>query len=258
MNTLKTEINKALKQRLVQALMEKENTDKKDVLALFREEKQGQHQKAYPYHLKKVSDNLYEPMDDAVQNAYSQGSGGELQEGREGGPAKMSAVRSSSAMTYNLFRNQVAIFCGDDRIGNGTYTCRYEEQERTLKGEGQPANFDAFLYCEQNKELVVCEMKLMEWLDISAKLLRDAYFNTERYRDYENPDAAKLFTELAGKLKDKQLVCTKIRYDAAQMFKHTLACYNACVFRKEHDIRKLTLLNCVCELPETVIPNQDL
>ena len=203
-------------------------------------------QKSYEFYFHNPADNLYTPMTSETQKQYGNGSGSELVD--KVYPAKMKALRSSSAMTYNLFRNDPVVLKGNDRIGRGTYECTYEKQVPTLRGPGMPANFDAFLYCPDTGEAVVCEMKLAEWLLDKPATLSQAYTSHERYPSYEDKVAAEIFIILSRKLFVKNIIGSKNRYDVAQMFKHTLACYNVCQHLK--GIHKLTLVNCVWELPE--------
>ena len=85
---------------------------------------------ARSYYLSNLADNLCEPMEDDAVKAYGQGSGNEIASG------KMNALRSSSALTYNLFTNKSAKITnqtGIARIGNGIYSVEFEKQYRTLK-----------------------------------------------------------------------------------------------------------------------------
>jgi hypothetical protein len=128
------------------------------------------------------------------------------------------------------------------------------------RGEGgHPANLDAFLYCAQRQEAVACEMKMMEWLFNMPGNLRSAYLNK---KNYDDESAAPVFISVAQNLiapttdYEDHLIPSFVteyrparrRYDAFQIFKHTLACYNEC---QENllGLKKLTLVNCVWELP---------
>ena len=206
---------------------------------------------AREYYLKDLEDNLYLPMSKGAFAAYGQGSGNEISSG------KMNALRSSSAMTYNLFWDEVAeIPVGEDNgIGAGVYNVEFEKQYHTLRADvsNRPANLDAFLYCKLSKEAVACEMKMTEWLFNKPGELRDAYLNPDNYID---PEAGNVFVEVAKDLvlyNDYEDPETKKetypgrlpRYDAFQMFKHAVACYTACVKEEPRAIKKLTLVNCV-------------
>jgi len=211
---------------------------------------------ARSYYLADLSDNLCKPMEENALKAYGQGSGNEIASG------KMNALRSSSALTYNLFDNKPAYVRNnseDLRIGSGVYSVEFEKQYHTLKPAvpGNPANLDAFLYCEETAEAIACEMKMMEWIFNKPSNLRYKYMCPENYinkkcaeifipiakelilyNDYDDPDAVK-----------EEYPCRMTRYDAFQMFKHAVACYSACAGEESRSIKKLTLVNCVWTLP---------
>jgi len=219
---------------------------------------------AREFYLKELNDNLYRPMDANARTAYGEGSGNEIESG------KMNALRSSSAMTYNLFWDQIAeVNKGPGNlIGNGVYKVEFEKQYHTLKSSVSrfPANLDAFLYCKRTREVVACEMKMTEWIFNKPGTLKVAYLNPENYIDEE---AGKVFTAVAKELilhndyDDPEVeqigypcICT--RYDAFQMFKHAVACYTACVKEEEREIRKLTLVNCAWMLTRKDLLEPDL
>ncbi len=206
---------------------------------------------AQAYYLKDLADNLVVPMSDYVEAQYGAGSGGEIDSG------KMNALRSSSAMTFNLLGNDSAVIDGTkskgNRIGSGTYDVEFEKQFYTLKKSvsNRPANLDAFLYCRETGEAVACEMKMMEWLLNAPGKLKAMYLNPNNYID---PKAGTVFVDVAKKLIDSSVEEKKDgyksimkRYDAFQMFKHTIACYNAAISLSEEKriFNKLTLVNCV-------------
>ena len=84
---------------------------------------------ARSFYLVDLVDNICEPMGDKALRAYGQGSGNEIASG------KMNALRSSSALTYNLFGNAPA------KIGDKEYSVEFEKQYHTLKPSvpGKPA-----------------------------------------------------------------------------------------------------------------------
>ena len=193
------------------------------------------------FYLQKLEDNLFkETISQKTRSQYEKGSGNELND-------KMKALRSSSAMTYNLLGDDTINMLGDCRIGQGKYHITYEYKLRTLN-QGVPANLDAFLYCDDTKEAVACEMKMSEWLFNSPCKLKDAYLDFNKYMmDAKN---ANVFIQVAKSLiksyeDDKYNSCLNI-YDAFQMLKHSIALYNESN-KKETDIKKLTLVNCVWE-----------
>ena len=203
------------------------------------------------YYTEKLEDNLYMPMSVGAYASYGQGSGNEI------GTGKMNALRSSSALTYNLFWDQVAqIKNENENFGKGVYQVEFEKQYHTLKKSASrnPANLDAFLYCKHTKEAIACEMKMTEWIFNKPGMLKSAYLNPENYvknghifvdvakelilnNDYEDPNTEKA-----------EYPSITSRYDAFQMFKHAVACYNACVSEEKRKIEKLTLVNCAWTL----------
>lgn len=216
---------------------------------------------ARAYYLKDLDDNFFCPMSEETVAAYGRGSGSEIASG------KMNALRSSSAMTYNLLGNDsVEITApslpadGLHRIGAGQYQVEFEKQFPTLKESvsNRPANLDAFLYCRETCEAVACEMKMTEWLFNKSGALRSKYLDPANYIDEES---GKVFVQTARDLilwndydvqeeNPENYPCRMARYDAFQMFKHTIALYNACSQIEQRKIRKLTLANCVWALPE--------
>ena len=216
---------------------------------------------ARTYYLEYLNDNLYRPMDENAVKAYGEGSGNEIASG------KMNSLRSSSALTYNLFWNHIAKFSDiSTRIGKGDYSVEFEKQYHTLKTSvsGLPANLDAFLYCEDTCEAVACEMKMMEWIFNKPGTLRSKYLNPE---NYINRNAGNIFVAIAKELVlyndyddsdtiPNESVCKMTRYDAFQMFKHAVACYSACVQEETRKIKKLTLVNCAwtMSLPQILQP----
>ena len=204
-----------------------------------RDDKEGS------YYLFSLADNLYKPMSNKTLLEYGSGSGNEIFSG------KMNALRSSSALTYNLFGNEYVILDGKK------FSVEFEKQFHTLKTSVSsfPANLDAFLYCEETQEAIACEMKMLEWLLNNPGKLKKAYLNPKNYID-EN--AGNTFKKIAAKylienydetLDLEEYSCKYDRYDAFQMFKHAIACYTDCATEEEkRPIKKLTLLNCIWTL----------
>lgn len=214
---------------------------------------------AREFYLENLEDNLYRPMDANAMKAYGEGTGNEIASG------KMNALRSSSALTYNLFWDQIAeVKVGaDNTIGNGVYKVEFEKQYHTLKPSVSrfPANLDAFLYCKHTKEAIACEMKMTEWIFNKPGMLRAAYLNPDNYIDSE---AGKVFSSVAKALilhndyedpeaEKLEYPAMTSRYDAFQMFKHAVACYTAIAKEESREIKKLTLVNCAW-----MITNADL
>lgn len=219
---------------------------------------------ARDFYVKVLEDNLYKPMDEDSHEEYGEGNGNEIDSG------KMNALRSSSAMTYNLFWNRIARITKaqihGSVIGDGVYSVEFEKKYHTLKPSvsNVAANLDALLYCQNKKEAIACEMKMTEWIFNKPGALRAKYLNPENYIDV---NAGKVFVTIAKELilpndyDDPDEIkpespCRMTRYDAFQMFKHAVACYTACVSEEARKIKKLTLVNCAWTLstPEVLEP----
>ena len=173
-----------------------------------------------PYYLLHLEDNLVIPMSNEHIAEYSRGSGGEL-----GG--KMKALRSSSAMTFNLLGNGPVKLNGARGLPEGTYAVEFEHQLPTLAGNPHPANLDAKLESENGETAIYCEMKLAEWILNKASGLREQYLEAESYLVPEI--AATAFREAfaalcAGQADGNGRIAPKLpRYDAFQMLKHLMA-----------------------------------
>lgn len=209
--------------------------------------------------------NLISPMAPQHICEYSKGSGGEL-ENKGKVKAKMRALRSSSAMTFNILSNESCVIehpvkCS--HLSKGKYDIEYEYQLHTLRrsAAGNPANLDALLTHHNGNEVIACEMKKLEWLsmpskttypDGSRRVLKEAYLKAENYKYFErNSEQAQSFANLAAQINEQ---CNNSRYDSAQMFKHSMALYNGVLENSFGAINKLTLLNCVWE-PSFNVPD---
>lgn len=231
-------------------------------------------------------ENLYEEMDAQHKKEYGGGSGGEMKDKQY--PAKMSSIRSSSAMTFNLLGNHsVTVKQNPYGFSEGIYHVAYEKKMPSLYGRN-PANLDAYLRLEGKEgktEAVFCEMKMMEWILNTPGYLNEAYKKKENYFAGQ---AADVFLKAISMLeqsmtshkvtveesvgneiqKNLKEVFSFPHYDAWQMFKHTLGIYNmtskytAGAMKEEygssadvdiHEMRdkfyKVTLLNVVFEPP---------
>jgi len=201
-----------------------------------------------PYYLKRLEDNLVMPMSERHASEYSRGSGGEL-----GG--KMKALRSSSAMTFNLFGNGPVRLNGAHGLPEGAYAVEYEHRLPTLAGNPRPANLDARLESEGGGTVIYCEMKLAEWVLGKAGGLRERYLEPGGYLVPEA--AATAFREAFASLcgggagRGGRLAPKLERYDAFQMLKHLLAIYTETIRRAEAEEPlpgRAVLLNCVWEM----------
>ena len=123
---------------------------------------------ARQFYVTRLEGNLIHSMDTQHGEEYRRGSGSELDD-------KMRALRSSSAMTFNLLGNGPVNVLWNGSWGS--YEVSYEAQLPT-RAIGLPANLDAVL---GNKEHVIaCEMKMLEWLLSKPGVLKSAYRRRER------------------------------------------------------------------------------
>lgn len=223
---------------------------------------------------------------------YSRGSGGELIDART--PAKMKSIRSSSAMTYNLLGNhQIELIGPSERLSKGLYKVEYEKQLYTLRNNLQPANLDAYLYQEAADEAIFCEMKMMEWIFNPPNGLKEAYLDLKNYFGFDTEAKESIshtaFINMIHMLKKemptyletvkyepmmaagkpvlnrngkprkvgiKGEVHRFFRYDAWQMYKHTLGIYNMTSQKTKNEIVSLTRKSAV-QTKQTVkmLPN---
>lgn len=204
--------------------------------AAFQAAEAGPSASARQFYLRDLKDNLVRPMDERHVAEYSRGSGSELD-------GKMRALRSSSAMTFNLLGNQRCKVRRTDRaFASLDYAIAYEYQIPTLR-RGLPANLDAVLKGGRG-DVVACEMKMLEWLTSVPAKLKGRYLEPE---SYPFADSAPTFIEAAARLNASPAFAC---YDFAQMFKHALALHNA-VRDGRLPAKGLVLLNCVWEPPES-------
>lgn len=194
------------------------------------------------YHLKDPSDNLVVPMAEKVLEMYRNGNGNELN-------SKMSSIRSSAAMTFNLLGNGPVEIKSGSHAGKYNlieYEYRLETLKNNPKKEPHPAHLDAYL--EGENEDIYCEMKMFEWLLSSDHKLRPAYLEAENYL-VPRKDAdcfSRLFRNLVHKKGQSGELFSEGRYDCLQMAKHLLAIYNK-VAKPDYKPKRVTLLNCVWE-----------
>lgn len=193
---------------------------------------------ARQFYVRNLADNLIRPMQKRHRAEFSRGSGRELED-------KMRALRSSSAMAFNILGNErftvrASTESSADMLPPGSYRVSYEFQIPTLR-RGLPANLDALLD-DGEGHVVACEFKYLEWVLGTPRPLRSAYFDHEKYR---HAQAAKVFIPVAKRLSSQGFK----RLDYAQLFKHALALYNARAERRLPPARTLTLLNAVWRPP---------
>ena len=198
------------------------------------------------YHFRELNDNLIEPMLGPAEKQYGEADGKELE-------VKMRAIRSSSAMTYNLFGNGNSIINENDQsIKSGVYQVEFEKQLKTIKRSPRKANLDAFL--SSDEALIFFEMKMTEWIFNDPGNVSVNYLDKGHYFD---PDSFETFEKLIKGIVDEKPVDSKDypsalnRYDGVQMFKHLLGVYNYLMQEDKGKHKHVRLVNCVWELPDS-------
>ena len=216
----------------------------------------GRTSESYQFYLKEIKDNLFELMNMQHQGEYNSGNGSELLD-KQDEPAKMKAIRSSSAMTFNILGNDnITILKNNHGIQLGNYSVEFEKKLLTLKrAHLAPATLDACLLSEDKQTVIFCEMKMMEYLQPKAKPELDSYLDRERYYD---DSCFNEFRTIFDRLKNQDI---KKYYDDVQMMKHILGIYNAMFSREADcksslsgkypefkDVKEIKLVNCVWEI----------
>lgn len=189
------------------------------------------------FYLKHLEDNLVWDMASEHFDQYMEGDGDEIASG------SMYALRSSSAMTFNLLGNSSCVIKkGDPVLDAGEYSVSYEYKPMlTPLKRGRKVNLDALLVGDGGETVVACEMKMLEWLTSMPKPLVESYLRKDSYR---HADVADVFARVAKACRTAKALDV---YDASQMFRHLVALYNACRKGEWPNVRKLVLLNCVWE-----------
>jgi len=154
------------------------------------------------------------------------------------------AIYSSAAMIYNLLGNNVT-------INNKNYDVIYEEElDGITPGKGRHethrAHLDASL--RNNNEIIFLESKMTEWLG-SPKRLKEAYLNPDNYLpitkdSYFFIDFFKTIIDKSNLTKNGYKSIYK-KYDAIQMTIHILGIYNFIKGKKNNNITKISLINCI-------------
>ncbi|MFA5635374.1 MAG: hypothetical protein WC977_05655 [Anaerovoracaceae bacterium] len=196
------------------------------------------------YYLADLNDNLIIPMKDKHRLEFSKGAGHELK-------YKMRALRSSSAMAFNLIGNGTVEIIDNNFFSKGMYTVDYEKAYNTIKQSSRKAHLDAYLYSKDNKEAIFCEMKMLEWLESPGRL-SCSYLDEKKYNYSESyPVFLSVFDKIISTKTDKGYKSIFKSYDAFQILKHSMSIYNAFRENKMPETRKATLVNCIWELCST-------
>lgn len=169
-------------------------------------------------------------------------------------------------------------------LGEGSYEVSYEKEVPigNKKFCEKPSYLDAWLYNEEHGEVIACEMKMTEWLFNKPRTIKKEYLMPEYYTYAE---AGAVFTEIFRKLavwdpkempKPSKSIrsfirnvlsnerkayleipceCVFKRYEAMEMVRHALGCYNA-VKAGDIELKKLSLVNVIWTMPyDVTIPD---
>ena len=205
---------------------------------------------AYPYYFKTLSNNLICEMSDHVYRSYNEGSGSELKKrivkGKEY-PPKMLALKSSSAMTFNIFGNgdkegNITVLDNSCGLPTGKYQLEYEKKLPALNSRA-PANMDACL-TSQNTALLF-EMKMTEWFGTPGKLSSSYLDDNSHYPDVDfRQKMQRLMSEYTIEPKDGEgrYKCKTDCFDAFQIMKHIFGIYNGL---QKKELQKATVIKLI-------------
>jgi hypothetical protein len=126
-----------------------------------------------------VTDNLHKDLSEGAKKDFERGSGGELRS-RGLRPPKMWALRSSAALTANVFdywrkRDPAPL---QNALGLSDRITQIGFEEHFPTGlRGNPPNVDVVITLEGNKYVAI-ESKFTEWLNPRERILDPKYFSS--------------------------------------------------------------------------------
>lgn len=197
------------------------------------ENKEDLFDKTNPYYFNDDNNNLIVTMSKEDKAEYRNGSGNELDK-------KMKALHSSSAMTFNIFRNKDAKReveinnKGSKKYGlkAGTYSLEFEKQLPVLNPRAR-ANLDACLISRKNQAVILFEMKMTEWLLGTPSSLSKSYITSKKFpSEFKALIMKYCLKENIFKRKDKKgnyheyYKCPNGYFDVFQIIKHMIGIYN--------------------------------
>ena len=169
-------------------------------------------------YLMSLADNLRQELSSDARRDFERGSGGELRE-RGIRPPKMHALRSSSALSVNVFdywrsRDSSPL---QRALGLRDRITRVSFEEQFPTGlRGSPPNVDVVLTLEGNQRIAI-ESKYTEWLSPRERTIDPKYFadGTEAWVNAKLPKCQALALAFRDAAPFKYL-------DAPQLLKHAL------------------------------------
>lgn len=181
------------------------------------------------YYFKDIKDNCYDIPHDKLDN-------------------RARAIYSSATMIYNLLGKSVT-------INNKSYEVFYEEELPAItqdknKYQTHKAHLDATL--RNNDEIIFVEAKMREWLG-QPKKLKNAYLDKNKYLSItaDKQQFIKFFKMIIenSNLEQEEYKSIYEKYDAIQMTIHILGIYNFIKLGSNNNIKKISLINCIWDLP---------
>ena len=168
--------------------------------------------------LTSIADNLRQELSSGARTDFERGSGRELRD-RGARPPRLQALRSSSALTLNVFdywrsRDPYPLQYSlhlRDRINRVSF----EENFATGAG-GNPPNVDVLLRLEHD-QYVAIESKFTEWLTPRERTIEGKYF--AEGKELWSERGLNRCQTLANSLRDTS---TFLHLDAARLLKHAL------------------------------------
>ena len=234
MTVKEKDILEALKEALKQATIASDNkvTDNDFLQQGYRTDG-GESSENCIYYLEDYQKNINYSSNHIGE--YDDAQGGERRTNRWG-LVPMAALRSSAALTYNIFGDKpyCRIYGNKWHLCPGDYLLEYEWQSETIKGH--MANLDAYLH-NGDCHLFV-EMKMLEPLT--------RFHPFKSYQQYKDSDCPNEFINAF----DSYMDTPPLHFDAFQMIKHLLAIYNHFKKTKHNDRQQVVLLNCHWEPSE--------
>lgn len=207
------------------------------------------------YYVSHYNENLVSKFPDDILLKFEKGSGGELDRSNyDKTPPKMAAIRSSSALFYNIFES--LDYSQFSWYGHQITGYTVEEQLKALTAK---ANLDGYL--ESKEAIIFIESKFAESYFGKGGTLSSSYIEKSTNINFEWQEFFKQFLiqnefgetivfesgpDKTGKIR---LYCKSIflRYDGLQMLKHLLGIYKDIKTNKKRyaRIKEVYLVNLV-------------
>lgn len=169
------------------------------------------------------------------------------------GVQKMAAIKSSSALLFNMLGDNDFIVIKGEIIPNGKYHLKYEKPLPAIDPRF-PAYIDGYL---ENKRgvFIFIESKMLEYLQ-KPKNLKKSYLDCKKYQLWNfNSQAAESFQKLFRQICDESMTTAndeykpKTTYDIFQILIHSMAILTY-LLKKKENVKKVFLINTVWNIPK--------